>query len=96
MLAGFCFAWAIAKGAELTVVVGVPVPVHVCQQLTPEMVRAEILNAVLFLDRGVKLFRLRHRDDIGTSGFPNCCQKSYGTPPSTSHATPVAASLVAQ
>lgn len=36
-------------------------------------VRGELLNAVLYLERGIKLFRLRSRLDLGTDGLPNCC-----------------------
>ena len=42
-------------------------------QYDREHARAELLNAVLHMERGIKLFRLRSRKDLGTEGLPNCC-----------------------
>jgi len=45
------------------------------KQYDREHVRTELLNALMYMERGVKLFRLRSRQDMGGDGFPNCCSK---------------------
>ena len=44
-------------------------------QVHAELVRAELLNALLYLERGVKIVRLRQRRDQGQVGFPDCCKE---------------------